>query len=404
MNMITFNDTHSLVDDELISRVKSLAARERGATAELVAHLAELDVRRLHEAAGYSSLFTYCRDVLLLSGDEAYNRVAAARAARRFPVILERLMQGTVSLTAVRLLAPHLTEANHLDVLESARGRTRLQVEEIVARLAPKPDVPASVQKLPAIAAPRPETAAATAGVAVAEPAAADRPRINAAEPMALEPAHAAQRAIVNALSPDRYKLQLTIGGDTLEKLRMAKDLLRHALPSGDDAAILDRALMLLVTDLVKKKFAATDRPRVASDTEASRGTDASGESPESAASKLRYIPAEVARAVFLRDFGRCAFVSKDGHRCGERAFLEFHHVRPYCVGGPPTVGNIELRCRRHNQYEWRQRSEQVRLLEDAWYGRRAIDGTGAKKAVLKRTAPAGLPGPPQTGPTIART
>ncbi len=44
--------------------------------------------------------------------------------------------------------------------------------------------------------------------------------------------------------------------------------------------------------------------------------------------------------------------MSKDGRRCTERAFLEFHHIRPYALGGPTSAENISLRCRRHNQYE----------------------------------------------------
>jgi hypothetical protein len=146
-------------------------------------------------------------------------------------------------------------------------------------------------------------------------------------------------------LSPDRYRIQFTIGTDTLKKLRMAKDLLRHAIPSGDEAAILDRALTALLAELAKKKFAETDRPRT------SQGTV-----PGS-----RHIPAEVRRAVWRRDGGRCAYVGTDGHRCGERAFLEFHHVQPYAVGGEPTVANVQLRCRRHNVYEARAYFEPLR-------------------------------------------
>ena len=106
-----------LSDAELIARVNALAARERDATALLVAHLAELDTRDVHLRAGHSSLFAYCRDALALSEHEAYNRIEAARAARRFPVILEMLADGSVSLTSVRLLAPHLTPDNHRSVL-----------------------------------------------------------------------------------------------------------------------------------------------------------------------------------------------------------------------------------------------------------------------------------------------
>jgi hypothetical protein len=121
--------------------------------------------------------------------------------------------------------------------------------------------------------------------------------------------------------------------------------MLRHAVPSGDEAALLDRALTALLVDLARRKFAATDRPR-----------PFAGQAPGS-----RHVPAEVKRAVWLRDLGRCAFVGVEGRRCGERAFLEFHHLRPYAVGGEATVENIQLRCRRHNDYEARAYFGRVR-------------------------------------------
>ena len=69
-------------------------------------------------------------------------------------------------------------------------------------------------------------------------------------------------------------------------------------------------------------------------------------------ADRSRDIPANVQRAASQRDGDQCAFVSKNGRRCTERAFLEFHHIVPYALGGQATVENISLRCRRHNQYE----------------------------------------------------
>ena len=60
-----------LSDGELVAAVARLAQGEREAMASLVAHLAELYSRRLHERAGYASLFTYCTDVLRFSDHEA---------------------------------------------------------------------------------------------------------------------------------------------------------------------------------------------------------------------------------------------------------------------------------------------------------------------------------------------
>jgi hypothetical protein len=128
----------------------------------------------------------------------------------------------------------------------------------------------------------------------------------------------------------------VTISGQTLEKLRLAKDMLRHALPTGDDAAVLDRALTALLTDLTRRKFGATERPRPARLT-----------SPTS-----RHVPAAVKRAVWVRDLGFCAFKGPSGRRCGERTFIQFHHIRPYAIGGEATASHIELRCGQHNRYE----------------------------------------------------
>jgi len=141
--------------------------------------------------------------------------------------------------------------------------------------------------------------------------------------------------AVLTPLGPERYKLQLTISRQTHEKLRRAQDLLRHSIPTGDAAEILDRALTLLVAAAERRRFAATESSR------ASR----------SAAPGARHVPAEVRRAVWRRDGGRCAFVGRSG-RCGETAFLEFHHLHPYAAGGTATEGNIALRCRAHNAYE----------------------------------------------------
>lgn len=316
-----------LSDAELVARVKSLAAVQRDAMAQLVAHLAELDTRDVHLREGYGSLFVYCRDALALSEHGAYNRIEAARAVRRFPVILEMLGEGSVNLTTVRLLAPHLTSDNHQRVLESARGKKKGQVEEIVARLLPRPDVTPSVRRLPAL---KPAVPSLTNPL---DAAATLVPALHA--PPLPPPAYSGG---ATPLSPDRYKLQFTIGGDTLEKLRLAKDMLRHAIPSGDEAALLDRALTALLAELARKKFAAADQPR-----------PAYGTAPGS-----RHIPAEVRRAVWVRDLGRCAFLGTSGRRCDERGFLEFHHVRPHAMGGEPSVENIQLRCRRHNDYEAR--------------------------------------------------
>ena len=143
-------------------------------------------------------------------------------------------------------------------------------------------------------------------------------------------------------------------------KLRLAQDLLRHRIPDGNPAEVFDRALSALLRELARKKLGATRRPRPG------RG----------AAPGSRHIPAEVRRAVWMRDGGRCAFLAKSGLRCSERGFLEFHHAEPHAAGGEATARNISLRCRPHNGYE-----------AELYFGARK-PGAWTGQLVLERVAP----------------
>jgi hypothetical protein len=208
-----------------------------------------LDVRRLYLGQGCSSLFTYCTQVLRLSEHAAYGRIEAARIAWRFPVVLELLADGSVTLTAIGLLAPHLTPENHRELLDSARHKSKRDIEHLVAALRPLPPVPSTVRKLPS---PKPvEVVRVDPGV-IRNDAAAVAAR-SASPPN--RPAHVAP------LAPDQYRVQFTVSRETYERLRRAQDLLRHTIPSGDPAAIFDRALTLLLADLERTKLAATERP-----------------------------------------------------------------------------------------------------------------------------------------------
>jgi hypothetical protein len=330
MVMMITHASH-LGNAELTAELSRLAHCERETTAALIVHLAEFDARRLFEGAGYSSLFNYGMAVLHLSEDAVYNRIKAARAARRYPVIIERLESGALSATTVRLLAPRLTPENHQELLAAASGKGKRAVEELLARRFPQPDVPARVRKVPG----RPVPPAAEVAPAGGAPlAAAPTAAAGAAALLAL-PVHAA-RPVIRPLAPERYEIRFTASAEMREKLRVAQDLLGHAIPSGDLAQVFERALTLLVADLSRRKFADTGRLR--------RTRAQSGES--------RNVPAEVKRRAAARDERRCAFVAPSGRRCDERRFLEFHHVLPYAAGGLPTVENIQLRCRAHNGYE----------------------------------------------------
>ena len=315
----------NLSDADLISEVKRLAESERHATARLIASLMELDARRLYLAEGCASLFTYCTQVLHLSEHAAYGRIETARAARRFPIILQWIADGALTLTVVGLIASHLTPDNYREVLQAVRHKSKREVEKLVAVLQPRPDVPTLVRKLPE--PKRSETR-------LADFVSCASPPVPSSVLMPLQ-LPAAQLSVVAPLAPERYKVQFTVSRDTHDKLRRAQDLLRHQIPNGEPAAIFDRALTVLVEQLERTKLAAAARPRAGMPS----------------ATQSRRIAAAVKRAVWKRDQGRCAFVGSQG-RCTETGFLEFHHVVPYAAGGETSTNNLELRCRAHNAYE----------------------------------------------------
>ncbi len=332
MNENILADAARLSDEALHSKLKVLVVGEREATVEVVGHLAELDRRRSHLGEGPGSVCSYCRDVLGYSEDAAWNRAATANVVRRFPVVLGWLADGTLNVTTVRMLRPVLTAENHVDVLTEARRRSKSEVELIVRRLAPKPDVPSTIRRVPSPpVVDQPALLQPVNQAAVSPETPAPGPTASTSP----SGTTTARRPVIAPLAPDRYHVQMTVSKETHDKLRRAQDLLCREIRNGDPALILDRALDALLEKAEKKKLAATAKPRP------SRGS----------VGRSRYIPADVRRIVALRDQGRCAFVGPSG-RCAATRFLEWHHIKPFGHQGPATVENIALRCRAHNVYE----------------------------------------------------
>lgn len=345
----------SLSDVALVAQVKALAAREREATADLIAALAELDSRRLYLGAGCSSLFIYCTRVLHLSEHAAYGRIEAARTARRFPSILNDLADGSLTLTSVCLLGPVLTGENHDRLFAAVRHKSKREVEVLVASERPQPPVPSSVRKLPELNRAMLVTRGLDLKAAdVQSDRQHDSVRVPAGVPPQSEtPSYQPIRpSVVRPLAPERYRVQFTISRETHEKLRRAQDLLRHTIPTGDLAPVFDRALTILLEDLERRQLGASARPRAI----------------RAVAAGSRHIPAAVRRAVWARDGGKCTFVGPEGP-CGERGLLQFHHVVPYADRGRATVENIQLRCAAHNRHEaarWSGASELQMVRERA--------------------------------------
>jgi len=332
------SSTRSRVDH----RLSEILAQSRGLESELIAHIGEVDARKLYAREASASMFSYCTEELHLSESEAYLRIGVARAAREYPILLEMLADGRLHLSGIAKLAPYLTAANQEALLERATYKSKRKIDELIAEISPQPDVPASIRKLPqrrgknraaGEAQLRPD------GVEPAEPARSmDNPELSIA--IAAPPDVAkAQPLAPEPLSPARYRIQFTAGAEFRDKLERLRALMRSSVPDGDLAALLEVAVTEKLERLEARRFAKTKAPRMrAEETDTSRAS--------------RHIPAAVKRAVRERDGDRCTFVGPNGRRCTERNRLEFHHRNPFGKGGDRRPENIYLMCRTHNGYQ----------------------------------------------------
>jgi hypothetical protein len=389
---------------ELLAGLSRLVRRGNELTGDLLAHLAELEERRLHLQLGFPSLFAYCVEALGLSEGSAGRRVAAARVCRRFPEAFELVAQGELHLSALCGLAPHVDPQNATDLFVACCRKTRRQVDELLAARFPRPDVREQIRRLPTrapvpvvAAHPGTPTRSETHDDAAAEANAAGQGlRVipteaelggnhgsGTAPPVVGSPP--SRRRELEALSADRFGVHFTADAELKELLERARALASQRLPKNDLSSLMRLVLASFVKREEARRFAVGRKPRRAkvdathAQASVPRLTPPGGvaaiASPEGKralvprASRVgglaegfgkrrkrsRYVSAAVRREVYLRDRGQCSFESEDGRRCEARAVLELDHVEPWAKLGDSGVDNIRLRCRAHNQMHARE-------------------------------------------------
>lgn len=322
---------------------------ERGALARSLACLAVMIERRVHVELGFPTMRDYLMSEFHQSASAVYKRMRAAAAGRKFPLVLAAIERGELHLSAVVEIEPCLTPANVESLVRECTHRSREDVQVIVARHFPRPDVPTSVRAIapasarvspgtlgtldaPSAGEPQepvsPGTLGAREAVPVSEPMGPD-----SADAIATTPEPAPTR--VKPLAPERFELRTTLDQETLDLLREAQALLASKVPSRDAALVLKRVLADWVGAAKRRRYAETEQPR-----------------PRTSEGNGRYVPARVKREVRERDGYRCTFVAADGRRCACREQLEYDHIVPVARGGRTCTANLRLRCRAHNQLE----------------------------------------------------
>src|SRR5690606_19785762 len=247
------------------------------------------------------------------------------RVAGRLPRVLDELRNGAIHLTGLFLLSNHLTEGNSEALLAAARGKSRRDIERLLAEGFPRPDGPETITPLPDDSAgttPAPPPSGSRSSGATARSGTGD----DATRSGTGDAATGAQgRFRLEPLSPGRYRVEFTASAELAEKLQRARELLSHALPSGDMAALIERA--------VDQMLAHESRRRLGSQRPPSK--------KRPLAHRSRHVPVEVARQVWERDGWQCTFVDEHGRRCSARRFLTLEHRQPFALGGPATPDNL---------------------------------------------------------------
>ncbi len=354
-----------LTADALTARLLELRGAERLNLVDLLWHLGEMDRRRAYLDLGFSSLFVYCTDALGYPKASAFRRTTSARLLERFPVAGEYLADGRLNLTTFVALKDVLELDNHRELLESAAGRTEHEVEVLVASRQPRPKVKESIRKLPTRAPATVELPALGSGP---EPAAALIAPANAPTPapavdagsgaelrldILLAPTPVpAPRPRIQPIDAERHSLKMTVGPEFMAELAEVKSALSHVVPDGNLEAILRVCFQKTLEHFARRKQGARSTPELV--THNPPKPEARKAAPKRA-TRSRWIPNAVRRAVWKRDRGCCSFIGKDGKRCGSRYQLEYDHLKPFAEGGEATVDGIALHCREHNQHRARQ-------------------------------------------------
>ena len=171
----------------------------------------------------------------------------------------------------------------------------------------------------------------------------------------------------VEPLAPERYRVQFTASAELHAKLERLQALMRSSVPDGDLAKVIDLAVTRELGRLEARRFAKTKKPR--------KRLAQTDMRPNS-----RRIPAPVRRFVEKRDGGRCTYRDKHGRRCSKRHDLEFHHRKPFALGGDHSPEGLALVCRTHNALLAEQDFGKEKM---ARYRRRSRDDSEAAGGVM---------------------
>jgi len=280
---------------ELNQELAHELAGERGHTVNSIFLIAEIERDEIYVELGYGSIWDYLRRMHKQSDTMIHYRLRCARAVLRFPQVIERLRDGSLCITTLAELTKIMNESNCEDLLAEALGKSRREVERIVAREKPQ-HVPSDVRR----------------SLQPAEVTASDQP------------------VETKILTESLARVYLTVDREYDELLERVRSALSHKMPGAAVLDLIKEGFRRIIRDDEKRK-GIVDKPRA--DRVAEDGT----------------ITQSVKRIAQDRDQGKCQWRSEDGGICGSTYRVEFHHKQDRAKGGLGTPDNIIQLCERHH-------------------------------------------------------
>src|SRR5262245_49848180 len=216
---------------DLVEQLRQSLGCERSALADFLLALAELDRRRLYVELGYGSSWDFCCRALGLSETATHYRLAAARQIQKQPELVEQIRSGRLCITTLAKLSRVLTDDNRATLVAEAAGKPTRQVEQMVARLEPKPVPRDVVQRTDAVVAPQVQT---------------------------------------QVLTERFLRKHLTVDDEFETLLAQARDALSHAMAGANEVDILKEGLRRIACEAARRK-GLTRNPRTKAPREAAQ-------------------------------------------------------------------------------------------------------------------------------------
>ena len=311
---------NNLNNQEIINKVEGLIQKQREGRSELIKHLIEFDKRQLHLALGFSGLFSYLVNKHKFSESSAYRYSQTVKVAKLFPVVIEDLNSGSLSLSNLtkaskKLLSNSLTSSEKVGLLDELKGVAKKEVEKILApkvKSTPKEKVQTLILEEPPIE--------------------------NNTRKKTPTPIEKPSKVVLKTIT-------FTVKESTYEKLERAKEVLSGKYPKGAlTSEVFEEAIELLL----EKKCPKRKEKRVKKSIEKVQPKQPNKSIPQ----KRRALSAKIKREVLAKDNYRCSYKTKDGKVCGSKNNLHFDHILPVALGGDNSSENIRLLCRQHNLFE----------------------------------------------------